>query len=89
VELLGQLTGDIGDTLTQAQAKLRGAHIVEIDCARLIRMDMMAASEFLDWVRARRREGRRVRLVGVHRLVGIFLVAMGLDDQADIEWRPL
>ena len=50
---------------------------------------MMAASEFLDWVRARRREGRRVRLVGVHRLVGIFLVAMGLDEQADIEWRPL
>lgn len=89
VELLGQLTGDIGDTLTQAQAKLRGAHIVEIDCARLIRMDMMAASEFLDWVRARRREGRRVRLVGVNRLVGIFLVAMGLDEQADIEWRPL
>ena len=89
VELVGHLTGDIGDTLTQALAKLRGAHIVEIDCARLIRMDMMAASEFLDWVRARRREGRVVRLVGVHRLVGIFLITMGLDDQANIEWRPL
>jgi anti-anti-sigma regulatory factor len=89
VELLGQLTGDISDTLAKTLSDIEGAKAVLVDCARLIRVDLMAAGELSNWLGARRSEGRLVRFVGIHRLLALFFCAMGLDDQATIELRPL
>ena len=89
VELVGQLTGDINDTLARTLANIQSSRSVQISCSRLIRVDLMAAGELLNWVGARRAEGRLVRLIEVHRLLALFFCAMGLDDQATIELRPL
>jgi len=89
VELVGQLTGDINDTLTRTLTAIQGSRSVQISCTRLIRVDLMAAGELLSWAGARRAEGRMVRFVEVHRLLALFFCAMGLDDQATIELRSL
>jgi ABC-type transporter Mla MlaB component len=89
VELVGQLTGDINDTLARTLANIQSSRSVQISCSRLIRVDLMAAGELLNWVGARRAEGRLVRLIEVHRLLALFFCAMGLNDQATIELRPL
>jgi ABC-type transporter Mla MlaB component len=89
VELVGQLTGDINDTLTRTLTAIQGSKSVQISCTRLIRVDLMAAGELLSWAGARRAEGRMVRFVEVHRLLALFFCAMGLDDQATIELRSL
>jgi ABC-type transporter Mla MlaB component len=89
VELVGQLTGDINDTLAKTLAGIQASRSVRISCERLIRVDLMAAGELLNWVGARRAEGRLVRFIQVHRLLAHFFCAMGLDDQATIELSPL
>ena len=89
VELVGQLTGDINDTLARTLTAIQGSRSVQVSCSRLIRVDLMAAGELLNWVGARRAEGRMVRFVEVHRLLALFFCAMGLDDQATIELRSL
>ena len=89
VELAGQLAGDVSATMSQALSELGDAQSVTVACDRLIRVDLMAAGELLNWVSARRAEGRLVRFTQVHRLVALFFCAMGLDDQAPIELRSL
>jgi len=89
VELVGQLTGNITDTLARTLADIPSSRSVQISCARLIRVDLMAAGELLNWVSARAAQGRRVRFIEVHRLLAVFFCAVGLDDQATIELRPL
>jgi hypothetical protein len=89
VELVGQLTGDINDTLAKTLTGIQSSRSVRVSCARLIRVDLMAAGELLNWVGARRAEGRLVRFIDVHRLLALFFCAMGLDGQATIELRPL
>jgi len=89
VELVGQLTGDINDTLARMLAAIQGSRSVKVSCIRLIRVDLMAAGELLNWVGVRRAEGRVVRFVEVHRLLALFFCAMGLDDHAAIELRSL
>ena len=89
VELVGQLTGDINDTLARTLAAIQGSRSVKISCARVIRVDLMAAGELSNWVAVRRTEGRMVSFIEVHRLLALFFCAMGLDDQATIELRSL
>lgn len=89
VELVGQLAGDVSQTMVRALSEIGDATTVMVSCERLIRVDLMAAGELLNWVAARRSEGRLVRFTQVHRLVALFFCAMGLDDQAPIELRPL
>ena len=89
VELAGQLAGDVSVTMSRALSELGDATTVTVACDRLIRVDLMAAGELLNWVAARRAEGRQVRFTQVHRLVALFFCAMGLDDQAPIELRSL
>lgn len=84
VELVGQLAGDVSATMARALSEIADATTVTLSCARLIRVDLMAAGELLNWVSARRAEGRLVRLIDVHRLVALFFCAMGLDDHAPI-----
>jgi hypothetical protein len=87
VELSGQLVGDIGTTLKKLDAELGKATIVNVSCARLIRVDFIAAGDLLNWVLARRAENRSVSFIEAHRMVALFFGAMGINEHATVKVR--
>jgi hypothetical protein len=87
VELSGQLVGDISATLTKMNNELGSATIVNVSCARLIRVDFIAAGDLLNWVLARRSENRLVNFADSHRLVALFFGAMGINEHAKVKVR--
>jgi hypothetical protein len=87
VELSGQLVGDISATLTKMNDELGMASIVNVSCARLIRVDFIAAGDLLNWVLARRSENRSVTFSDSHRLVALFFGAMGINEHAKVKVR--
>ncbi|HWH81739.1 MAG TPA: hypothetical protein VNU71_05835 [Burkholderiaceae bacterium] len=89
VELSGQLVGDIGPTLKKMDADLGGASVINVSCARLIRVDFIAAGDLLNWVLARRGENRSVRFVDAHRMVALFFGAMGINEHAKVKVRAV
>jgi hypothetical protein len=89
VELSGQLVGDIGATLKKMDAELGPATIVNVSCARLIRVDFIAAGDLLNWVLARRSENRSVRFIEAQRLVALFFGAMGINEHAKVKVRTV
>ncbi|MEO7152286.1 MAG: STAS domain-containing protein [Burkholderiaceae bacterium] len=88
-ELSGQLVGDIGTTLRRLDAELGAATQIDISCARLIRVDFIAAGDLLNWVLARRSEDRGIGFVDAHRLVALFFGAMGINEHARVRIRTL
>ena len=89
VELSGQLVGDIGATLKKMDTELGVASIVNVSCARLIRVDFIAAGDLLNWVLARRSENRSVRFIDAHRMVALFFGAMGINEHAQVKVRTV
>jgi hypothetical protein len=89
VELSGQLVGDIGGTLKKMDSELGSASIVNVSCAKLIRVDFIAAGDLLNWVLARRGENRTVSFVEAHRLVALFFGAMGITEHARVKVRTV
>jgi hypothetical protein len=89
VELSGQLIGDIGLTLKKMDSELGTAKIVNVSCARLIRVDFIAAGDLLNWVLARRSENRTVSFVDAHRMVALFFGAMGINEHANVKVRTI
>ena len=89
VELSGQLIGDIGATLTKLQTELTMAPVISVSCSRLIRVDFIAAGDLLNWVLAKRAEGRAVQFVDTHRLVALFFGAMGINEHAKVQVRKV
>ncbi|MFT3664197.1 hypothetical protein [Piscinibacter sp.] len=89
LELSGQLVGDIGPTLKKLEAELGRSTIVNISCAKLIRVDFIAAGDLLNWVLARRNEGRTVVFLDAHRLVALFFGAMGINEHARVKVRSV
>jgi len=89
VELSGQLVGDIGPTLKKMDAELGTATIVNVSCARLIRVDFIAAGDLLNWVLARRSENRAVTFLESHRLIALFFGAMGINEHAKVKVRTV
>ncbi len=89
VELSGQLVGDIGATLTSLSSSFGAASIVNVSCAKLIRVDFIAAGDLLNWVLARRAENRIVSFVDAHRLVALFFGAMGITEHAKVKVRTV
>jgi hypothetical protein len=89
VELSGQLIGDIGATLKKLEAELGSSTIVSVTCAKLIRVDFIAAGDLLNWVLARRSENRSVSFVEAHRLVALFFGAMGINEHAKVKVRTV
>jgi hypothetical protein len=87
VDLSGQLIGGIGTTLDQLDAQIGDAVHLHINCARLIRVDFLAAGDLLNWVLAKRAQGREVSFVDMHRLVGLFFGAMGINEHARVRAR--
>lgn len=89
LELAGQITGDISSLMARADLALLDAAEIRLSFARVIRVDLVAAGELLQWVGSKKGQFRSVSLTDTHRLVALFLCAMGVDDQAPIFLRPL
>lgn len=89
VELSGQLIGDIGGTLSKLQSEHSSAPVISVSCARLIRVDFIAAGDLLNWVLAKRSEDRAVQFVDTHRLVALFFGAMGINEHAKVQVRKV
>ena len=85
VELSGQLAGDIGGILQQLDRQLGSATLVQVSCARLIRVDFIAAGDLLNWVVAKQTEHRSTTFLDAHRLVALFFGAMGINDHARVQ----
>ncbi len=89
VELSGQLIGDIGATLAKLQSETSSAPVVSVSCARLIRVDFIAAGDLLNWVLSKRNDNRAVHFVDTHRLVALFFGAMGINEHAKVQVRKV
>ncbi|MEO5734946.1 MAG: hypothetical protein ABIN96_13880 [Rubrivivax sp.] len=89
VELSGQLVGDIGETLSRLHDMLTRAPVISVSCARLIRVDFIAAGDLLNWVLSKRAEHRAVHFVDAHRLVALFFGAMGINEHARVIVRKV
>ncbi len=89
VELSGQLVGDIGATLRKLDDGLNSAPIVSVSCARLIRVDFLAAGDLLNWVLTKRNDNRAVHFVDAHRLLALFFGAMGINEHARVVVRKV
>ncbi len=89
VELSGQLVGDIGDILAKLQAEHNTAPVIDVSCARLIRVDFIAAGDLLNWVLSKRSEHRAVHFTDAHRLVALFFGAMGINEHARVQVRKV
>ncbi len=85
VELAGQLAGDIASTLQQLDRRLGEDRLVTVSCARLIRVDFIAAGDLLNWVLAKQVEQRSVTFAEAHRLVALFFGAMGINEHARVQ----
>ncbi|WP_372824971.1 STAS domain-containing protein [Polaromonas sp.] len=84
VELSGQIQGDAIAVLDKLEAKLMGADIMVISCAKLIRVDFSAAGTLLNWVSAREAENRAVQFTDVNRLVAAFFNVIGITEHARV-----
>jgi hypothetical protein len=89
LELSGQLLGDISAVLKNLESIMGDRSIVKVSCARLIRMDFIAAGDLLNWVLVRRSENRSVVFENAHRLVALFCGAMGINEHARVTVRNI
>ena len=87
VDLSGHIMGDALEMLDRLNAKLAGADLVVVLCARLIRLDFLAAGTLLNWVSAQQAEGRQVQFKDVHRLVAVFFNIVGITEHAKVITR--
>ena len=87
IDLSGQLVGDISGLLEGINTQTGGASLIRVSCLSLIRVDFIAAGDLLNWVLARRAEGREINFVDAHRLVALFFSAMGINEHALIKIR--
>ena len=60
---------------------------MQVSCAKLIRVDFIAAGDLLNWVLAKKTENRAVHFVDAHRLVALFFGAMGINEHARVQVR--
>lgn len=87
VELSGQIQGDPAAALDKLETRFLGADVLQISCAKLIRVDFSAAGTLLNWVSARQNEGRVVQFTDVHRLVAAFFHVIGISEHASVVTR--
>ncbi|MES2363001.1 MAG: hypothetical protein V4646_14580 [Pseudomonadota bacterium] len=87
VELSGQVQGDAIAVLDQLETKFKGADIMTISCARLVRVDFSAAGTLLNWVSARQAENRAIQFSDVNRLVAAFFNVIGITEHARVTTR--
>ena len=84
VDLSGHIMGDAVEMLDALNEKLEGSDLVVVLCARLIRLDFLAAGTLLNWVSARQAEGRKIQFKDLHRLVAVFFNIIGINEHAKV-----
>jgi ABC-type transporter Mla MlaB component len=87
VDLSGHIMGDAVEMLDALNAKLESADLIVVLCARLVRLDFLAAGALLNWVSARQAEGRHVQFKDLHRLVAVFFNVIGINEHAKVTPR--
>ena len=87
LELSGEILGDSVPALDQLQKDCEGAEAVVISCARLTRVDFVAAGNILNWVAQRQASGVHVQFSDVPPLVGAFFSVIGIDEHAAVVLR--
>ena len=87
VELSGQIQGHAAAVLDRLEASLMGADMMQISCAKLIRVDFSAAGMLLNWVSARQAEKRSVEFSDVNRLIAAFFNVIGITEYARVVVR--
>ena len=87
VELSGQIQGHAAAVLDKLEASLMGADMMQISCAKLIRVDFSAAGMLLNWVSARQAEKRSVEFSDVNRLIAAFFNVIGITEYARVVVR--
>ena len=87
VELSGQIQGDAVAALDTLEDRLLGADLMQIGCAKLIRVDFSAAGTLLNWVSARHAENRSIQFSEVNRLVAAFFNVIGITEYAQVDVR--
>ncbi|MBT9598541.1 MAG: STAS domain-containing protein [Vitreoscilla sp.] len=87
LEISGQLAGDQATLLAFLNAKLGDSKVLRVSCALLIRVDFVAAGDLLNWVIAKRAEGRQITFFDVNRLVALMFGAMGINEHVSTQLR--
>ena len=73
--------------IRQLDAQIGDAKVIEVSCARLLRVDFMGSGDLLNWVLACHRDNRSVSFVDTNRLVALFFSAIGIDAHAVVKVR--
>jgi len=84
LELRGELLGDAVQALDKLMGRNPVGEPLVIHCQKLMRVDFSAAGSMLNWFAQRRAEGVEVELVQVPRLIGVFLMLMGIGEQVSL-----
>ena len=87
VELSGEIQGHAVAVLDRLETNLTGAEMMQISCAKLIRVDFLAAGMLLNWVSARQDEKRSVEFSDVNRLIAAFFNVIGITEYARVVVR--
>jgi ABC-type transporter Mla MlaB component len=87
--LSGELEGRIQDTVAALRAPAQHHALIQLDCARLRRIDFGAAGELLNEVVALQAAGKYLRFKDVNHLVAALMSVMGIPDLAEVSMRRL
>lgn len=87
--LSGELEGRIQDMVAALRAHAQHHALIQLDCARLRRIDFGAAGELLNEVVALQAAGKYLRFKDVNHLVAALMSVMGIPDLAEVSMRRL
>ena len=87
--LSGELQGRIQDVAAALRQHAQHHTAVQVDCARLRRIDFGAAGELLNEVVALQAAGKYLRFKDVNHLVAALMAVMGIPDLAEVRLRRL
>jgi len=83
-ELVGNLIGDHPAALQLLRQAGMGHHQISVSCARLGRVDSLAAAALLDWVKECNARGCKVQFTRLPRLVFVYLHLLGAEKLAGL-----
>jgi ABC-type transporter Mla MlaB component len=87
--LSGELEGRIQGMVAALREYAQHHTLIQLDCARLRRIDFGAAGELLNEVVALQAAGKYLRFKDVNHLVAALMSVMGIPDLAEVSMRRL
>ena len=82
--LSGALQGDVSEALAELLARAPAQEPIVLSCARLVRVDFVAAVSILNWVTSVTAHKRSVLFVNVPRLLAAYFDVVGISAQAPV-----